>query len=42
VAGIPTTYVIGPDGKVASEIVGFDGLDDHRLEDALKKLGVTL
>jgi thiol-disulfide isomerase/thioredoxin len=40
VSGIPTTYVIGPDGKIAASIVGFMGLDDHRIEKALTKLGV--
>jgi thiol-disulfide isomerase/thioredoxin len=40
VNGIPTQFVIGRDGKIAAVIVGYsDG--DHRLEDALKKLGVT-
>jgi len=41
VSGIPTTYIIGPDGNVAASIVGYsDG--DTRLEDALKKLGVNI
>ena len=41
VSGIPTTYVIGTDGKIAASILGFEGLNDHRLETALAKLGVT-
>ncbi len=40
VSGIPTTYVIDKEGKVADAIVGYDK-DDKRLEEALKKLGVT-
>ncbi len=41
VSGIPTTYIIGPDGKVAESIVGYqDG--DNRVELALKKLGVDV
>lgn len=40
VSGIPTTYIIDKDGKVADAIVGYqDG--DTRVEEALKKLGVT-
>jgi peroxiredoxin len=39
VSGIPTTYIIDKDGKVADAIVGYqDG--DKRVEEALKKLGV--
>lgn len=39
VSGIPTTYIIDKDGKVADAIVGYqDG--DTRVEEALKKLGV--
>lgn len=41
VTGIPTTYVIDKDGKVAAAIVGYDS-GDKRLEEALKKLGVNL
>ena len=41
VSGIPTTYIIDKDGKVADAIVGYqDG--DTRVEEALKKLGVTI
>jgi peroxiredoxin len=40
VSGIPTTYVIDQNGKIAASILGFGGLDDHRLEQALAKLGV--
>lgn len=36
VSGIPTQYVIGPDGKIQASIVGFD-TGDTRLEDALSK-----
>ncbi|HEY3783208.1 MAG TPA: TlpA disulfide reductase family protein [Fimbriimonadaceae bacterium] len=42
VSGIPTTYVIGTDGKIAASIVGFDGLDDHRLEKALAALNIPI
>ncbi|MDR3671481.1 MAG: TlpA disulfide reductase family protein [Holophaga sp.] len=41
VTGIPTTYVIDPQGRVAETIVGYhDG--DTRLEAALRKLGVRI
>lgn len=41
VSGIPTTYVIGKDGKVVDAIVGFsDG--DTRLEATLKKVGIAV
>jgi thiol-disulfide isomerase/thioredoxin len=40
VSGIPTSYIIGKDGKVAEALVGFSGPDDVRLEVALEKLGV--
>jgi peroxiredoxin len=39
VSGIPTTYVIDKEGHVAATIVGYEE-GDHRLEDALNKLGV--
>jgi len=42
VSGIPTTYVIDADGKIAAAIVGFNGLSDHRLEEALQKLNVPI
>ena len=42
VSGIPTTYVIDPSGKIAATIVGFDGINDHRLEAALAKLNVPI
>ena len=35
VNGIPTQYIIGPDGKIVKSIVSFDS-KDTRLEDALK------
>lgn len=40
VSGIPTTFVIGKDGKIAAVIVGNGGPSDHRLEDALKAAGI--
>jgi thiol-disulfide isomerase/thioredoxin len=41
VSGIPTTYIIDKNGKVADAIVGYsDG--DKRVEEALKKLGVKV
>jgi hypothetical protein len=42
VSGIPTTYVIDPEGKISAAILGFDGLSDHRLEAALAKLNVAI
>lgn len=41
VTAIPTTYVIGKDGKVAAAIVGFDD-GDQRIETALKAVGVSV
>ena len=41
VSGIPTTYIIDKDGKVADAIVGYEE-KDKRVEDALKKLGVKV
>ena len=41
VSGIPTTYIIDKDGKVADAIVGYEE-KDKRVEEALKKLGVTV
>ncbi|MCX6953217.1 MAG: redoxin domain-containing protein [Verrucomicrobia bacterium] len=40
VQGIPTQFVIGRDGKVATVLVGFGGEQDNRLDQALEKLGV--
>lgn len=40
VAGIPTTYIIDKDGKVAASVVGYGGEEDRRIEAALGKLGV--
>jgi peroxiredoxin len=40
VNGIPTTYVIDKDGKVAAAIVGYDD-NDTRLEEALTKIGIS-
>jgi thiol-disulfide isomerase/thioredoxin len=39
VTGIPTMFVIGKDGKIAATLVGYTE-GEHRLEDALKQLGV--
>lgn len=41
VSGIPTTYVIGRDGKVVDAIVGYEAGDD-RIEKTLAKLGVKV
>ncbi len=41
VSGIPTTYIIDKDGKVADAIVGYED-KDKRVEEALKKLGVKV
>lgn len=41
VSGIPTTYIIDKEGKVAAAIVGYDD-NDKRVEEALKKLGVSV
>jgi thiol-disulfide isomerase/thioredoxin len=41
VTGIPTTYIIDAQGRVADSIVGYDN-GDTRLEAALRKLGVRL
>jgi hypothetical protein len=40
VTGIPTQFVIGRDGRIADVIRGY-GPSDPRLEEALKRLGVT-
>lgn len=42
VAGIPTVYVIDKDGKVAESIVGYNGENDKRVDEALAKLGVKV
>jgi len=42
VSGIPTTYIIGKDGKIADAIVGYGGEDDTRIEKALEKLDVKV
>jgi peroxiredoxin len=42
VTAIPATFVIGKDGKIAAYISGYTGEGDHRLEEALTKLGVDL
>lgn len=42
VSGIPTVYIIDPKGAVAESIVGYGGPDDHRVEQALRKLGVKI
>jgi hypothetical protein len=41
VSGIPTQFVIGRDGKVTAVFVGY-GEGDTRLEDELKRLGITV
>jgi thiol-disulfide isomerase/thioredoxin len=41
VTAIPATYVIDKDGKISAYISGYTGEGDHRLQDALTKLGVT-
>jgi alkyl hydroperoxide reductase subunit AhpC len=41
VSGIPTTYIIDKDGKVAAAIEGYNE-GGHEIEDALAKLGVKL
>jgi peroxiredoxin len=41
VSGIPTTYIIDKEGKVAAAIVGYDD-NDKRVEEALKKLGLSV
>ena len=38
VTGIPTLYVIGPDGRIVEGMVGYLGDDDHRLSSALARL----
>ena len=40
VTGIPTSFVIGKDGKIVAVIVGNGGPSDHRLEEALKAAGI--
>jgi thiol-disulfide isomerase/thioredoxin len=42
VSGIPTTYIIDANGKVAEAIIGYSGSNDHRLETALRKVGINL
>ncbi len=42
VQGIPTTYLIAPDGKVITSLVGYGGASDNRLELALAKAGVPV
>ncbi len=42
VDGIPTTFVIDRDGKVAASVIGFEGDTDKRIEDALSKLNVQV
>lgn len=42
VSGIPSTFVIGADGKVVEGIVGFSGDNDKRVEEALKKAGISV
>ena len=40
VKGIPATFVIDKEGRIAANIVGFKE-GDTRIEEALKKLGVS-
>jgi thiol-disulfide isomerase/thioredoxin len=40
VTGIPTLYIIGPDGKIAAGFVGFEPGDEEKVRAALAKLGV--
>jgi hypothetical protein len=42
ITAIPATYIIGKDGVIAEYISGHTSDNDHRLEDGLTKLGVTL
>ncbi len=42
VNGIPTSFVIDKDGKIAASIVGYDGVDDKRVVEALKKVGIKV
>ncbi|RYG94773.1 MAG: redoxin domain-containing protein, partial [Alphaproteobacteria bacterium] len=42
VSGIPTTYIIGKDGKVVEAIVGYDSRGDVRVEEALAKIGIKV
>jgi thiol-disulfide isomerase/thioredoxin len=42
VSGIPTTYVIGKDGRVVDSILGYNGENDKRLEEALARAGVKV
>ena len=42
VKGIPSTYVIGRDGKVAAGWTGYSGENDHQLEEALRKVGIKV
>ncbi|BDI28597.1 hypothetical protein CCAX7_006480 [Capsulimonas corticalis] len=41
VTGIPTQYIIGKDGNIAATTEGY-GDGDHRLEEALGKMGVNV
>jgi len=42
VDSLPTTFVIGRDGKVLASIVGFSGVSDRRIEDALSAQGIDV
>lgn len=42
VSGIPTTYIIGKDGKVVESVLGYQGAKDTRVEEALVKAGVKI
>jgi peroxiredoxin len=42
VSGIPTTYIIGKDGKVVDSVLGYKGAKDVRIEEALAKAGVKI
>ena len=41
VSGIPTTYVIDREGKIAASILGYNP-ESTQLEDALRKLGIRV
>ena len=40
VTGIPTAYIIGPDGTIAAGFVGYEPGDENKMRAALAKLGV--
>jgi peroxiredoxin len=42
VTGIPATFLIGKDGKIADSCVGYGGSADHRIEEGLRSLGIKM